>query len=729
MIRRVLLTVSGRVQGVGFRPFVFRLATRFGLAGTIRNTTVGVEIDLQAEAGLIEQFKEALFVEKPERAEISQLREVELPVRQVAGFTIEESAKGQKCLLPLLPDGAICQECQKELYDPANKRHNYPFLHCMGCGPRFSLFTAMPFDRNNTSMQSFTMCKACQDEYNDPENRRFYSQTNCCPACGPTLFYYDEKKVPIEGSIEGIAQWLSEGKIVALKNTGGYLLLVDATNEEAVMRLRVRKRRLYKPFALLVRKFLWKSASAKRVAESSAAPIVLVEPSLELAVAPAVSLKSPYWGVMLAHNALQMMVLDLVQRPLVATSGNRSGMPLCVTEEEAFNQLEGIADYFVTHNRPIIHRLDDSLVHIIHDRPMILRKARGYIPDALSLPEDVASFAAGGQQKSSFAFCVEGLLYSSQYIGNLESYDVALAYEGEVASWKKLLGVEPTLSIGDKHPGYYTSQFANSHVQHHVAHVYSCMVDAAARPPLLAIAWDGTGYGDDGTIWGGEAFYVTDDGPRRVASLYPFRLPGGDRAVLEPRRQALGLLYALYGKEATCNYFTENELAVLIKSMEKAPICSSIGRLFDAVSALLDLCHVSHYEGHAALMLEAAACRLSQEAYQIDLHQQDGLWLLDWRGMVRQIILDKAAGKAVAIIAKAFHNALVEAVVQLAVKIGCKTVLLTGGVMQNKLLLEAMIDALHAAGFTPIWHKVVPPNDSGLAVGQLARQFLAKKPV
>lgn len=748
---RLLITISGAVQGVGFRPFVYRLARRHGLAGHIRNTGTGVDLDVQGNSAALSRFQEDLVAERPERAVIAEIRAVEAPLGEASDFEIAHSERGADTALALLPDSAMCSECLAELWDPGNRRYGYPFLHCMTCGPRFSLFFRMPFDRGNTSMIDFSMCGACQAEYANPADRRFYSQTNCCPQCGPELKLLDPRQKELagaSGALDAAAVFLREGNIVAMKNTGGFLLLADATNAEAVNKLRLAKKRAKKPFAVLMpdaasaRQAAFIHQAAECVLTSPAAPIVLVKKRQgEGGLVESIACESPYQGIMLPHNPMQHLLLRLLNRPLAATSGNISGMPLCITNEEAFAQLSSVADAFLVHNRRIMRRADDSIVQIVDGRPMVLRRARGYIPYAVSLPNDFQGSAcllgSGGHQKNSFAFAKDHRLYVSQHMGDLDSVEASLAYDREVKEWEALLNIEPIAGVGDMHPGYYTSHYLEKRkmtsgtIQHHRAHVYSGMLDNQLLPPLLSFAWDGTGFGDDQTIWGGETFVVTKDGIKRFASLHPFRLPGGEIAVREPRRSALGVLHALFGKNMPPHFqawaakaFQERELNVLAAALEKgvnAPVCSSIGRLFDAVSALLDGCLISDFEGHASMVLESLAAKSNKDAsrYTLPLIKEKDLWLLDWRSMVGQIFDDKTQGAALEDIALGFHLALVQAMEAVACKASIENVLLTGGVMQNSLLLEKAIFQLREGGFYPFWHRNIPPNDGGLAAGQI----------
>lgn len=753
LLKRVQFTVSGCVQGVGFRPFIYRLAHSYHLSGMIRNTNAGVFIDVQGEAGAISFFQHAIISEKPDGAVIAEVHANEMPLHEVKDFKIVVSDHTDSAELPLLPDTAICHACMQELFDQRNRRYLYPFVHCVACGPRFSLFQRMPFDRANTSMEDFEMCCECHREYEDPNDRRFFSQTNCCPACGPKIRLVDCNNVLIaqeNNAVPVLIDYLRKGKIISIKNTGGHQLLVDAFNEEAVKRLRMRKKRVGKPFALLfssideISEFCIVPNSAEKVLISSAAPIVLLKKKgRETAIAHSVASESPYFGVMLAHNAIQHMMLKGFGRPLIATSGNLSDGPLCIDNDEALAKLTHVADAFLLHNRNIIHPLDDSVVHMIGDRPTLLRRARGYIPYSIPIPHQIEQpsqnfISVGSQLKNTFAFVKGKQIYVSQHIGNLESASTCRSYEQSIEKWERLLTLVPSCGVGDKHPNYYSTEYlqrrqmTTKRIQHHRAHVWSGMTDNQLNSPLLSVVWDGTGFGDDATIWGGEFFLVDDHGMRRFASLYPFKLPGGDKSIREPRYSALGLLYTLSDNQISLEYkkwfdsvFDFDEYNLLSQSLSKginSPQCHSMGRLFDGVSALVGCCLKNQFEGHAAAVLEAQAmkCEKNQRLhYSIPLLKNDEMWFMDWRGLIQEIFTHARQGIKVDQIAFAFHSALADSIIQIAQIAGQKKVLLSGGVMQNKLLVEETIGKLLASGFEAYWHHDIPPNDGGLSVGQM----------
>lgn len=753
LLKRVVISITGRVQGVGFRPFIYRLANQHDLVGTICNTCSGVQIDVQGDQNSLLQFQQEISRQRPDGATIMEMEVAEVSLSDAKTFEIKESDPDSEKAMALLPDTALCRTCFEELFDPNNRRYFYPFLHCICCGPRFSLFLQMPFDRKNTTMREFFMCGACKDEYDDTSDRRFYSQTNCCPECGPQLRLIDSYGNWVadrDEVVERAGNELRKGKIVALKNTGGFLLLADAGNEEAVALLRQRKKRPGKPFALLMPNLASVEAIAhlggeeKELLTSAAAPIVLLKKKDDCGdIASSVAKGSPNFGVMLPHNALQHILMHYFNKPLVATSGNLSGMPLCIDEEEALKTLSSVADLFLIHNRKIVHRLDDSIVQVMAGRPVAIRKARGYIPCAIEMPEQWQKkensplFATGSQMKNSFAFLKNGLIYMGQHIGDLDTVDSCSAYESEVAAWEELLGITNMEGVGDKHPGYYGSDYLKwreihtRNVQHHKAHAFSGMLDNKLAFPFLAITWDGTGWGDDGTVWGGEAFSASKEAMCRVATLYPFRLQGGERAVQEPRRSLLGMLYAISGSPSVVfqhqwikELFTHEELSISLVALEReinAPLCSSMGRLFDGISALLGLCKVSEFEGQAAMLLENAAysARRIKFSYKIPLLMKNDVYILDWRPMVEQMIHELEQGILVADMAMAYHEALAKAILELAQMVGHENVLLTGGVMQNRLLVEMTVERLLGCGFQVHLHRDIPPNDGGIAAGQL----------
>ncbi len=792
---RLRLVVRGAVQGVGFRPFVYRLANGRGLTGWVNNSAQGVFIEVEGERADLEQFLLQLETEKPPRSCIQSCEAIWLDPVGYDGFEIRESEMaGDKTAL-VLPDIATCPDCLREIFDPANRRHGYPFTNCTNCGPRFSIIEALPYDRANTSMKSFRMCPACQAEYDDPIDRRFHAQPNACPVCGPRLELWPGNVGPasrIEGgpprrlahgndALLAAAHVIRCGHIVAVKGIGGFQLLVDARNESAVRRLRERKHREEKPFALMfptlesVKQVCEVSQLEERLLCSPEAPIVLLRrlpssifhppSSLCGSVAP----NNPNLGVMLPSNPLHHLLMAELGFPVVATSGNLSDEPICTDEFEALERLHGIADVFLVHNRPIIRHVDDSIVRVMLDREMVLRRARGYAPLPISLAAGVpaieAILAVGAHLKNSVALAVGEQVFLSQHIGDLETEPANHAFRRAAEDLPRLYGTRPAVIAADLHPEYLSTKFALERrpparrdslndqcagsetgapqiiqVQHHIAHVLSCIAENEVELPALGVAWDGTGYGTDGTIWGGEFFLVTEEAVERVAHLRPFRLPGGDTAVKEPRRAALGLLHEMLGDSAfsrkelpLADTFSAIELSALKGMLTRnlnSPLCSSVGRLFDAMASLAGMRQTMHFEGQAAMELEFALAGLkTDEAYDLPVIASRSSLTLDWSPMVAGVLADVRGGVSVGQISAKFHNSLAEAIVRVARQVECPRVALSGGCFQNRYLTERAVTRLREEGFQPYWHQRVPTNDGGIALGQVvaARRALAAR--
>ena len=753
------LKVRGAVQGVGFRPYVHRLATELGLAGWINNSPQGVSIEVEGPPRQLETFLLRLEPEKPPR---SSIQKVEFSLLDAAGynrFEILPSAVGGPKTTLVLPDSATCPDCLSEILDPANRRHQYPFTNCTHCGPRFSIIESLPYDRAGTTMKQFRMCPQCQAEYDDPRDRRFHAQHNACPVCGPRLELWNRAGEAVFGGHEALlaaAQALRRGMIVAVKDLGGFHLLVDARQEPAVRRLRARKQREEKPFALMfpnlesVRGHCEVSPLEAGLLISAEAPIVLLRrrpaPAMNGAgpLAPGIAPGNPNLGVLLPANPLQHLLMAELKFPVIATSGNLSDEPICTEEQEALERLGDIADLFLVHNRPIVRHVDDSIVRVMLDREMILRRARGYAPLPVSLGARIAAadlppiLAVGAHLKNSVALAVGGEAFLSQHIGDLETEPAGRAFRQVIADFAKLYEARVETVVADLHPDYLSTQYAEKQnyvrhtgVQHHVAHVLSCLTENETALPALGISWDGTGYGLDGTIWGGEFFHVTEDNCERVAYLRPFPLPGGDKAVQEPRRAAAGLLWEMSGDAifaqtdlrplATFSKKERAALKTILRNQINTPLTSSAGRLFDAVGSLTGLRHRTHFEGQTAMELEF---RLegseTDEAYRFPLIYRNFSLMLDWAPMVTGILEDLACGVSTGVISAKFHNALAEGMVAVAQSCGLPRVALSGGCFQNRYLTERVVRRLRAENFEPCWHRRVPPNDGGIALGQIA---------
>jgi hydrogenase maturation protein HypF len=791
---RLRLTLRGAVQGVGFRPFVFRLAEELGLAGWVGNTLQGLIVEVEGPRPKQEEFLLRTEAEKPPRSSIQSLEASWLDAIGYSGFEIRESERQGKRTALVLPDLATCPDCLREILDPGNRRYRYPFTNCTNCGPRFSIIEALPYDRANTSMKSFKMCAACQAEYDDPRDRRFHAQPNACRVCGPQLELWlgaDCADLEIgdpaglatcataasrgDEALLAAAEAIRHGQIVAVKGIGGFHLMVDARNDESVRRLRDRKHREEKPLALMfprlesVKQVCAVSPLEERLLRSPEAPIVLLRriATRELPIAGAVASGNPNLGVMLPYTPLHHLLMVELGFPVVATSGNLSDEPICTDEAAAFERLRDIADAFLVHNRPIVRHVDDSIVRVLLGRELVLRRARGLAPLPVTLKSEIRNpkseivLAVGAHLKNAVALAAGRQVFISQHIGDLETEQAHDAFRRVIADFQTLFDVKPEITAADLHPDYLSTQFALERsrqpavqsapanqpalescvgVQHHIAHVDACMAENELEPPVLGVSWDGTGYGLDGTIWGGEFFLVTPNDVRRVAHLRPFRLPGGEAAVKEPRRAALGLLHELeqspynlllHLQQKVVGAFSAGELAALRAMLAKgvkSPFCSSVGRLFDAVAALVNLRQVTRFEGQAAMELEfALEGNETEEAYSLRLLDQGNSEataqakpiLLDWSPMLEDLAADLEAGVPVGKISAKFHNALADAVLLVAKRIAEKRVALSGGCFQNRYLTERVVARLRCEGFQPYWHQRVPPNDGGICLGQI----------
>lgn len=753
---RLKVTVRGAVQGVGFRPFVYRLASELKLKGWVSNSSQGVFVEVEGPRATLDEFVIRLRKEKPPRAIIQSFESSFLDAIGYGGFEIKESETGGDKSALILPDIATCADCLREIFDSTNRRSRYPFSNCTNCGPRFSIIEALPYDRAQTSMRKFVMCPECDREYHDPLDRRFHAQPNACPKCGPQLQLWDENGGTIserDNALRGAADAIRACKIVALKGIGGFQLIVDARNEAAVKRLRQRKRREEKPFALMYPSLdaIGANCEISDLEEclllSPESPIVLVlrharrtesfgTPLYELA--EAIAPRNPNLGVMLPYSPLHHLLMRDLSFPVVATSGNLSDEPICVDEHEALQRLRGIADLFLVHDRPIVRHVDDSIVRVMCDREMVLRRARGYAPLPIAVKskienrESTTVLAVGAHLKNSVALKIDNNVFVSQHIGDLETKQAYAAFQRSAQDLPRLYEARIDLVACDMHPDYLSTKYAtqlglpNKPIQHHFAHVVACMAENEIEAPALGVAWDGTGYGLDGTIWGGEFLLVKRDGSfERVAHFRQFRLPGGDRAIKEPRRSALGLLYEISGDGAwdfphLAFDFSEKEKSLLRQMLGKqinAPLTSSVGRLFDAVAALLGLRQTSSFEGQAAMELEFTRQGDVADAYSFVVTDTAPM-VVDCEPAIRELLDDVAGGEDAGLVSAKFHNGLVEATVAVAKKIGTQRIVLSGGCFQNRYLTEHLVIRLSEEKFQPYWHQRLPPNDGGIAFGQ-----------
>ncbi len=741
--------VTGLVQGVGFRPFVHRLALRHELGGWVRNASGEVEIAVEGRPASVEEFVAALRTEAPPLARIEALTRESVAPRGRKRFAILASDTTAGLRQPVSPDVGLCAACELELFDPANRRYRYPFITCTDCGPRFTVIRAMPYDRERTSMAAFTQCPACLAEYHEPGNRRYHSETNSCPHCGPRI-WFSAKGAPwsrsAEPSLRRAAALLLSGGVLAVRGLGGFHLAVDATAPAAVERLRRRKHRDAKPLAVMVRTL----ADARCLAHLTPAeatllvsperPVVLVTRRPDSGLADRVAPGLGTIGVMLAYTPLHHLLLDAVDRPLVMTSGNRSDEPIATGNDEALERLATIADGFLLHDREIVARYDDSVARVVLERPFFLRRARGYAPLALPLPvpSPVPLLATGAHLKNTFTLAHGRNAYVSQHIGDLESPETLDHFRSSLAAFQKLFRVVPQAVVHDQHPEYLSTRVARElgfprilAVQHHHAHIAAVLAEHGETGSVLGVAFDGTGAGEDGTIWGAEFLIADLVKYRRVGNLAPAPMPGGDLAARTPWRAALGFLsreprhagcfaLAFEGVDPTERRIAEQQIAQGLN----APLASSMGRLFDAAAAVLGVRRVASYEGQAAMELEALAGRRPAADTQAHFIEADGRLLFDPLPLLAGLGARRQWGEDLADLAAEFHAGIAWATAQMAGRLaraaGVGTIALGGGVFQNARLLESLVIRLEQMGFRVLTPRYLSPNDGAISYGQAA---------
>jgi hydrogenase maturation protein HypF len=735
MTRRASGRVEGVVQGVGFRPYVYRLAREEGLAGYVLNDERGVLLDVEGAAAAVERFVARLPAEAPPLASIESVAWASLPPTGERGFRILESAHGGEPDAPVAADAATCAACLGELFDPGDRRYRYPFVNCTNCGPRFTIVRGVPYDRPLTTMAGFAMCPTCQEEYDDPADRRFHAQPNACPDCGPTLRL---REATGDDALRLAAAALLEGEIVAVKGLGGYHLACRADDEDAVARLRARKHREDRPFALMARDVA-AAGTLVELGEAEAAllagherPIVLAPRRADAPVAAAVAPRSGELGVMLPYSPLHHLLADDTATTLVMTSGNVSDEPIAYHDDDARERLAGIADHVLLHDRPIHTRTDDSVVRAVGGRPLMLRRSRGHVPAALALPLAAPGLlACGAELKSTFCVAKGARAWVGHHIGDLRNEETLRSFTEGVAHFEELFAVSPEVVAHDLHPDYLSTTYALARegvehvaVQHHHAHLAAVLAEHGERGPAVGAIYDGTGYGTDGTVWGGELLVGDLEGFVRAGALWPVRLPGGDRAVRQPWRMACAWLVAALDSEPAVlpgiEPRTWHAVAELARTGLAAPPTTSMGRLFDAVAALCGVRAEVTYEGQAAVELEAIADRSERGAYPLDV----AAGVLDARPTVLAVADDVAAGVEPAVVGARFHRAVAcataEACAEIALERGLDTVVLSGGVWQNRLLLELTLALLRDDGLRALVPERLPPNDGAISFGQAA---------
>jgi hydrogenase maturation protein HypF len=738
---RLICRIYGAVQGVGFRPFVYRLATELGICGQVSNNTSGVVVEAEADRSTLDEFLKRLRADAPPAARILSF---ECSFHQAAGFQdfqIQPSDDaGEKNVSPMA-DLATCPECLSEIHDPCARRFAYPFTNCTQCGPRFTIMTDIPYDRPNTSMRAFDLCPACRAEYESPGDRRFHAQPLACPDCGPRLAYCGRRGEPIDCAdvLDRAAEDLRGGSVVAVKGLGGFHVMADARSTAAIARLRQQKSREYKPFALMfpdmetIKRNCFVDDFEEILLAGPGAPIVLLKKRPDSGLPDMIAPGNPCLGCMLPYTPLHVLLLERLGSPVVATSGNLIDEPICIDEHAAVRCLS-FADFFLVHDRPIVRHADDSVARVIDGQVVMLRRARGYAPRSFPSSSPLPRvLAAGGDLKNAIAISRRHDIVMSQHIGDLETAEAFEAFQRVITDFRKLFSWTPEAVAADIHPGYFSSRFARTfaqsagiplvEVQHHHAHMAACMFENGLEGDVFAVTWDGTGYGTDGTVWGGEFLSGSYASCERVAHLHPFSLAGADAAVREPRRSALGVLLeagCINGPGSACLHemFSPEELRGMTSMVAEgfnAVRTTSAGRLFDAVSAIAGICRRSTCEGQAAMMLEFAARAEPAEPYPFALYEKDGVRVLDWRPAVAVMLGERDAG----LISRRFHAMLVEMIRSAARAAGVPRVVLSGGVFQNALLLARTRRALLHDGFDVYTHQILPPNDGGIALGQI----------
>ena len=754
------LTIRGVVQGVGFRPFIYRIAVRCGLRGYVTNTPGSVIVHVEGEQRAIRRFRRLFREEMPAAARVAQITEARAASEGYKAFTIEKSDHEGITLSTIPPDIALCPACLRELSDPNDRRFGYPFINCTNCGPRFTIVGKLPYDRENTSMAVFPLCARCRREYEDPGDRRFHAEPNACPDCGPSLSVATREGKPVatDDPVGFVADSLRSGEIVAVRGLGGFHLAADATNEETVRRLRERKHREEKPFAVMVKdlaaaRFLARLSKAdEAILSSPSAPILLLKTSGHASLAPSVAPGMQNVGIFLSYTPLHHLILERLDRPLVMTSGNATDEPIATGNEEAVERLSGIADLFLLHNREILQRSDDTVVRSIGGKVYPIRRARGCVPAPVLLKSNFLTIknvpglkklsvaGLGGELKSTFCILKEGFAYMSQHMGDLDQVPVREFYKETFDFFRRFLDVELSVVCRDLHPAYFTTSFAENigagrilSLQHHKAHLYSLLAESGFSGKAVGVSFDGTGYGEDGAIWGGEFFSIDGMEMKRAAAFDYFPLQGGDAAVREPWRTAVGFLHDTFGPAEAVRIaasrfpdIAPERIGLLVDAISKKVNVipsSSCGRLFDAVSALAGVCRRASYEGQAAMLLEG--CIQSGRGtgiYPYTIRDVSGRLGIDWKGLIAGIVSDAAARMPAPVIARKFHDTVAGIVLEVTVRLaegsGAEHVLLSGGVFQNVYLLRKLLSGFRERKLKALIHREVPANDGGISLGQ-----------
>jgi len=744
------ITIKGMVQGVGFRPFIYNLANRFFLKGDVSNTSSGVLINVEGRAGDIESFYSLISLKCPPLAQITDISIQNIPFKKFNDFSISSSSMDNDKTGMVLPDISVCDKCVSEMFDSQDRRFQYPFINCTECGPRYSIIEDIPYDRHKTSMKHFKMCKICLAEYTDYKNRRFHAQPNACEKCGPEFFLYDRYKnfIDIKNPVKETATLLKNGYIVAIKGIGGFHLAVDAKNEQAVKLLRQRKIRPDKPFAVMsfsiedIKQYALVEKKEEKALRSLQRPVVLLKKRSPSFLPEAIAPGNSAIGVMLPYAPLHYLLLQENFSAIVMTSGNISSEPVAAKNEEAFEKLHDIADYFLINNREILHRSDDSVIRYISGLPAFVRRSRGYVPAPVLLKKNIHRIlACGGDLKSVICLTKNNKAFLSRHIGNLENPEAFRLYTETIKHMQGLFNIEPEIIAHDFHPNYLSSKFAKKYanenpdilrvpVQHHHAHIAACMAENMIDGPVIGLALDGTGYGTDGCIWGGEVLIVEANRFQRSAHLAYIPMPGAAAAVREPWRMGIGYLYHTFGNDFVnldipfLQKIDEKKIQTLVQMISvkiNSPLTSSMGRLFDAVAAIVGIKNNITYSGQAAMELESLSGTQNKKLYNYGWDNNE-IVSIDVRPMIRGIVLDLEKGIDISIIGGKFHNTLIRMLAAICDTIkkrtGLNRVALSGGVFLNKILSTGLTNTLKDKGFSVFTHRLTPANDGGLALGQ-----------
>lgn len=736
---RSYIEINGIVQGVGFRPFIHRLVKEYGLNGWVKNTSTGVEMEVEGDEKNLTSFIKDIKLKSPKLSEIEKIKySFDKNLKNYKGFNIIKSTDFSEKFTLISPDVCICDDCLRELFDSNNRRYQFPFINCTNCGPRFTIIKDIPYDRKKTTMEAFPMCEECIDEYHNIDDRRYHAQPDCCFECGPKVFFMDEKGREIDNPIETAKKYLKEGRILAVKGLGGIHLACDAKNNSAINRLRVRKHRDEKPFAVMckdletVEKLCITSKEEREVLSNYRRPIVLLEKKYD--ALNMLSSDNNYIGVMLPYTPLHYLLQDDELDTLVMTSANLSDLPIIYKNDDALKELKEVADGFLLNNRDIHRRCDDSLIRIFEGREYLIRRSRGYVPFPIKIENEVEEIlACGAEQKASFALTKKNYVFLSQHIGDLKNIETLSNYKGQIEDFKGIFGIKPQKIVCDMHPDYMSTEYAIEvsksyniplcYVQHHHAHMASCMADNNISGKVIGVIWDGTGYGTDGTIWGGEFLIGDFSSFKRVGSIKPIPLPGGDKAIKEIYRVGYSLLKEAQGEipeemRVSSNYL---EISKMIDAAFNCPYASSMGRLFDGIAAMLKIKDIASYEGQGAIILENISVE-TKEIYNYNIIQENGKYVFDWRTMVKEILSDINGQVKMGIISSKFMNTIVNMAEEMLCKIretnGINDVVLSGGVFQNIYILRELKKKLICKKFNVYYHNRVSTNDEGISLGQ-----------